>query len=216
MFSLEVQLDNDDLPEDWVDDNIIDFINHLLVRKKKKRLGYKSDFEVKNHPYFKNIPWAELENMTFESPFVFDTEDNFDDSYAQKQDNDSIYEGKKELYIIEVNESMTFKNFYFNIEEKIAEEEVEDKDNDNATNINVRRKDSKKGTKTHTTSKTSTKKVGEDNSIVIHNLRGYSQRKSARFKGIIPDSGKQIVNVLRKDSKSGTLKLNQKDNNEDN
>ena len=216
MFTLEIKLDADDLPEDWEDDNILDLINKLLKRKKSKRLGSKGCIEIKNHPWFKDVQWDQIENCTLTAPFVFDTEDNFDDSYAQKQDNDSIYEGKKELYIIEVNESMTFKNFYFNIEEKIAEEEVEDKDNDNATNINIRRKDSKKGTKTHTTSKTSTKKVGEDNSIVIHNLRGYSQRKSARFKGIIPDSGKQIVNVLRKDSKSGTLKLNQKDNNEDN
>jgi serine/threonine protein kinase len=213
MFTLEIKLDADDLPEDWEDDNILDLINKLLKRKKSKRLGSKGCIEIKNHPWFKDVQWDQIENCTLTAPFVFDTEDNFDDSYAQKQDNDSIYEGKKELYIIEVNESMTFKNFYFNIEEKIAEEEVED--NDNATNINVRRKDSKKGIKTHTTSKTSTKKIGDDNSIVIHNVRGYTQRKSARFKGIVPDSGKQIVNVLRKDSKSGTLKLNQKDN-EDN
>ena len=213
MFTLEIKLDADDLPEDWEDDNILDLINKLLKRKKSKRLGSKGCIEIKNHPWFKDVQWDQIENCTLTAPFVFDTEDNFDDSYAQKQDNDSIYEGKKELYIIEVNESMTFKNFYFNIEEKIAEEEVED--NDNATNINVRRRDSKKGIKTHTTSKTSTKKIGDDNSIVIHNVRGYTQRKSARFKGIVPDSGKQIVNGLRKDSKSGTLKLNQKDN-EDN
>lgn len=68
------------------------------------------------------MQWDQIENCTMVSPFSFENEDNFDDSYAQKQDNDSIYEGKKELYIIEVNESKTFKNFYFNIEEKIAEQ----------------------------------------------------------------------------------------------
>ena len=67
--------------------------------------------------------------MTIDSPFVFDTEDNFDDSYANQQENDSIYEGKKELYILEVNESMHFKNFYFNIEDRYEKEE-EDKDKD--------------------------------------------------------------------------------------
>ena len=215
MFTLEIKLDSDDLPEDWEDDNILDIINKLLKRKRSKRLGNKGCSEIKNHPWFKDIQWEQIENCTLTAPFVFDTEDNFDDSYAQKQDNDSIYEGKKELYIIEVNESMTFKNFYFNIEEKIAEEEVEDNENVNITNINIRRRDSKKGIKTHTTSKTSTKKIGDDNSVVIHNVRAYNQRKSARFKGINPDSGKQLVNVLRRDSKSGTLKLNQKDN-EDN
>ena len=53
--------------------------------------------------------------MTFESPFVFDTEDNFDDSYAQKQDNDSIYDGNKDLYIFEVNNSSFFKDFYWKV-----------------------------------------------------------------------------------------------------
>jgi serine/threonine protein kinase len=205
MFNLEIKLDNDDLPEDWEDDNILDIINKLLKRKRGKRLGSNGCKEIKSHPWFKDIQWDQIENCTVNSPFVFDSEDNFDDSYAQKQDNDSIYEGKKELYIIEVNESMTFKNFYFNIEEKIAAQE-----NEESTNINVKRKDSKKNTKNHITSKTSSKKIGED-SVVIHNIRGYNQRKSAKFKGIVPDSGNKIVNVLRKDSKSGTLKLNLKD-----
>ena len=99
--------------------------------------------------------------LYFKFTLFFDSEDNFDDSYAQKQDNDSIYEGNKELYILEVNESMTFKNFYFNIEEKIASQTNNNENNEAK---------SKKGTKTNITSKTSTKKI-EDNSIVIHNSR---------------------------------------------
>ena len=202
MFTLEIKLDSEDLPEDWEDDNVLDIINKLLKRKKTKRLGSKGCSEIKNHPWFKDIQWEQIENCTIDSPFVFDTEDNFDDSYAQKQDNDSIYEGKKELYILEVNESNNFKNFYFNIEERIAAEEADENDSPN---------DGKKGIKTHITSKTSTKKIGDDNSVVIHNIRGYNPKKSARFKGIVPDSGNKIVNVLRKDSKTGTLRLNQID-----
>ena len=202
MFTLEIKLDNDDLPGDWEDSNIVDFINKLLKRKKTKRLGSKGCYEIKNHPWFKDIQWEQIENCTFISPFAFDSEDNFDNSYVKQQDNDSIYEGKKELYIIEVNESSSFKNFYFNIEEKIVDDISEE-------NINInsfKRKDTKKGTKNHTTSKTSTKKVGDD-SIVIHNIRGYSQRKSAKFKGIIPDSGNKIVNILRNESKSGSMRI---------
>ena len=74
MMNLEIKLDKDDLPEDWKDENIIDFINKLLERKKKKRLGYKTDLEVKNHPYFNNISFDLIENMKFESPFIFDIE----------------------------------------------------------------------------------------------------------------------------------------------
>ena len=205
MFSLEIKLDNSDMPEDWEDDNILDFINRLLKRKKAKRLGYNGCKEIKNHPWFKDIKWEQIEECTFNSPFSFETEDNFDDSYAQKQDNDSIYEGKKELYIMEVNESMTFKNFYFNIEEKlVAEANGQTNNNDSK----IRRKDSKKSLKVRFSSKGSSisRKASED-PIVIHNVRGYSKRKSARFKGIVPDSGNKIVNVIRNDSKSGIVKI---------
>ena len=205
MFSLEIKLDNSDMPEDWEDDNILDFINRLLKRKKTKRLGCNGCREIKNHPWFKDIKWEQIEECTFNSPFSFETEDNFDDSYAQKQDNDSIYEGKKELYIMEVNESMTFKNFYFNIEEKLAAEANGQTNNNDSK---IRRKDSKKSLKVRFSSKGSSisRKASED-PIVIHNVRGYSKRKSARFKGIVPDSGNKIVNVIRNDSKSGIVKI---------
>ena len=72
----------------------------------------------------------------------------------------------------------------------------------------------KKGTKTNFTSKSSIKKIG-DEPIVVHNIRGYNTRKSARFKGIVPDNGNKIVSVLRRDSKSGTIKLNLKEEEED-
>ena len=199
MFILEIKLGNEDLPEDWEDDNIIDIINKLLKRKRGKRLGSKGGSEVKNHPWFKDTQWEQIENFSFTSPFVFDTEDNFDESYVQKENNDSIYEGKKELFIIEVNESKDFKNFYFNIEEKLSAE-------DNGKITTFKRKESKKGTKTRTTSRSSSKKIRDD-SIVIHNIRGINRRKSAKFKGIAPDSGNKVINIIRKGSKSGSMKL---------
>ena len=199
MFTIEIKVDNEDLPDEWNDDNVLDFINKLLKRKKGKRLGCKGCSEIKDHPWFKDVQWDQIENFTIASPFSFESEDNFDDSYAQKQDNDSIYEGKKELYIIEVNESKTFKNFYFNIEEKIAEQHQ-----------SIRKKE-KKGTKTSISSKTSTKKLRED-SIIIHNgnnIRSNIVRKSAKFKGICPDTGNKIINVMkRRESKFGSIHLN--------
>ena len=202
MFNIEIKLDNDDLPSDWEDENILDFINKLLARKKKKRLGFKGGYEVKNHPWFNDISWREIENLSQNSPFVFDTEDNFDDSYAQKQDNDSIYEGKKELFILEVNESLTFKDFYFNIEDKLEQEDEENKN-----------KETKTKTKTNFTSKTSNKKIADDSSIVIHSVKGKSgRRKTAKFEAIQPNDDNRVVNVMRKNSKSGSLRLNLKAN----
>ena len=46
MFTLEIKLDKEDLPEDWEDDNIIDIINRLLKRKRGKRLGSKGCSEI--------------------------------------------------------------------------------------------------------------------------------------------------------------------------
>jgi len=38
----------DDIPDDWSDESM-DFINQLLQRKPKKRLGYNGVMEIKNH-----------------------------------------------------------------------------------------------------------------------------------------------------------------------
>ena len=201
MFNIEIKLDKDDLPDDWKDENIIDFINKLLIRKKKKRLGYKSDLEVKNHPRFNDVIFSQIENMTLNSPFVFDKEDNFDDSYAQMEENDSIYEGNKELFILEVNDSMNFKDFYFNIEDLIPNENEDLKDNKE-----------KNKTKTNFTSKTSNyKKSGDDSSIVIHSIRNNKgRRKTAKFEAIQPNKDNKVVKVFRRESRSGSLKLNLK------
>ena len=202
MFNIEIKLDNDDLPSDWEDENILDFINKLLARKKKERLGFKGGYEVKNHPWFNDISWTQIETLSQNSPFVFDTEDNFDDSYAQKQDNDSIYEGKKELFILEVNESLTFKDFYFNIEDKLEQEDEENKN-----------KETKTKKKTNFSSKTINKKIADDSSIVIHSVKGKSgRRKTAKFEAMQPNDDNRVVNVMRKNSKSGSLRLNLKAN----
>jgi serine/threonine protein kinase len=199
MFNIEIKLDKDDLPSDWKDENVIDFINKLLTRKKKKRLGYKSDSEVKNHPWFNDTIFSEIENMTINSPFTFDKEDNFDDSYAKMEENDSIYEGNKELFILEVNDSMTFRDFYFNIEDL----DINKENNEEAKDKNK--------TKTNFTSKTSNyKKSGDDSSIVIHSIKNNkgSKRKTAKFEGIQMNEDNKVVNVIRKGSRTGSMKLN--------
>jgi len=204
MLNIEIKLDKDDLPDDWYDDNVLDFINKLLERKKNNRLGYNSDNEVKNHPWFNNIPWDDIENMNYESPFVFDTEDNFDDSYAKMEENDSIYEGNKELYILEVNDSNMFKDFYFNIEDKYINKEKDEKIKDNKTKI-----------KTDLTSRSNNNKIIEDdNNIIIHSMRNRKnkKRKSAKFIGIQPNEGNKVINVIRKANKSGSLILNMNKN----
>ena len=223
MFNIEIKLDKDDLPDEWKNGHVIDFINKLLERKKKNRLGYNSDIEVKEHPWFNDIPWEQIENMTYDSPFIFDTEDNFDDSYAQMQENDSIYEGNKEFFILEVNDSNLFKDFYFNIEDKYLKEieeknkEVNNEVNDekNIEEIIMENNENKlKETKTkaNLTSRTNVnnKKIENDNNIVIHNIkrRNTQKRKTAKFIAIQPNEDSKVVNVIRRGSKCGHLALN--------
>ena len=130
MFSYEINLDKDDIPEDW-DVNVISLINGLLQRKRKKRLGNNGINEFKSHPWLRDVEWDKIENFEFDSPFKIDSENNFDESYVEKQDDDSIYEGKKEIYINALNESLCFKNFYFNFEDKMNNKKITNDDNDN-------------------------------------------------------------------------------------
>ena len=117
LFSHEINLTDDDIPEGW-DTSIADLINRLLQRKKKKRLGNNGINEFKNHPWFKDVQWDQVENFAFNSPFVIDSEDNFEKSFVEKEDDDSIYEGKKQIYINAINESLIYKNFFYNYEDK--------------------------------------------------------------------------------------------------
>ena len=115
-----INLIDDDIPEGW-DTNVADLINRLMQRKKKKRLGNNGIDEIKSHPWFKDVQWEKTENLTFNSPIVIDSEDNFDKSFVEKQDDDSIYEGKKQIYINAINESLIYKNFFYNYEDKSIE-----------------------------------------------------------------------------------------------
>ena len=97
---------------------------------------------------------------------------------------------------------MTFKDFYFNIEDKLEQEDEENKN-----------KETKTKTKTNFTSKTSNKKIADDSSIVIHSVKGKSgRRKTAKFEAMQPNDDNRVVNVMRKNSKSGSLRLNLKVN----
>ena len=129
MFKFEINLNKDDIPSDW-DINVADLINGLLKRKKKYRLGSKGFDEVKNHPWFNDIQWEKIENCEFISPFKIEEGDHFDKEYVEIEDDDSIYEGNKQLYIDKINESLVYKNFYFNYEDKNKNNENKDKENE--------------------------------------------------------------------------------------
>jgi cell division protein FtsW (lipid II flippase) len=85
----------------------------------------------------------------------------------------------------------------YSLQNKIEENKEEAKD--------------KNKTKTNFTSKTSNyKKSGDDSSIVIHSIKNNkaAKRKTAKFEGIQMNEDNKVVNVIRRGSRTGSMKLN--------
>lgn len=64
----QIQIKKSDLPEGWSLESA-DFINKLIQRKDKNRLGFNGIEELKAHPWLQNFPWQKLENRVIHSPF---------------------------------------------------------------------------------------------------------------------------------------------------
>ena len=87
IISKQAKLKIDDIPDDWSNESM-DFINQLLQRKPKKRLGYNGVEEIKNHPWMKGIDWELLFEKKIEAPFIPPpNRENFDKRYCEGEDN---------------------------------------------------------------------------------------------------------------------------------
>jgi serine/threonine protein kinase len=118
MITKEIHLKQKDLPKGWKDVNVIDFINRLLKRKPKERLGRSGIKEVMEHPWLSGIDWDGMKQMKVKSPIFIASGDNFDESYANKQDDELYDSESKEYYLNIINENKYFKYFYYNIDEQ--------------------------------------------------------------------------------------------------
>ena len=111
--------------DNWSKESI-SFINHLLRRNPKERLGYKSINELKEHLWLKYYPWNLMYNKTLPSPFIPNDKGNFDEKYCQGFDY--IGEETKLRYeeiLNAENYDSCFKDFYYNIDEdKKRNEEI--------------------------------------------------------------------------------------------
>ena len=76
-----------------------DLIEKLFVSNPKKRLGYKSADEVKNHPFFQGIDFDKVLRKEYKPPFVPKLNDDtdlryFDENYTQLKVENENHEGK--------------------------------------------------------------------------------------------------------------------------
>ena len=87
IISKQAKLKLDEIPDDWSHDSM-DFINQLLQRKAKKRLGYNGVEEIKNHAWMKDIDWDLLFQKKINAPFIpSSSKENFDKRYCEGEDN---------------------------------------------------------------------------------------------------------------------------------
>ena len=109
-----IKLTKKDIPENY---NIMigDFINKLLKRNARERLGTKSIDEIINHPWLEGVEWEIIESKLVDSdsiPFIPSVGDNFDSTSANEKDDMNMDNYDK--YLKKVNESGFFKNYYYN------------------------------------------------------------------------------------------------------
>ena len=177
MISKKIQLKKENLPDGWVDTSVIDFVNKLLKRKKSKRLGKNGISEIKNHPWLKDVKWDDYVNKSIDSPFQFNSSENFNVEYANREDDESIYEGKKNCFIDLINQMGIYDDFYYNFEDN------EFSSRNNSTSL-TRYSSSKNNSKRIL--KSGSKKDDEDNLIIkrkrtkqysIKKIRDFSNKK---------------------------------------
>jgi serine/threonine protein kinase len=94
-----------------------DLIEKLFVSNPKKRLGYKSSDEVKNHPFFKGVDFDKVLRKEYKPPFIPKLKDDtdlryFDENYTQlKVENEKQAEAEEDEF--------NFEGFSFQQDESI-------------------------------------------------------------------------------------------------
>ena len=114
-----------------------DFINRMIKRKVRKRLGFYGINEIKNHAWFKDINWDKLLMKKIISPYIPKDGDNFDKKFCEFTNEfykDIKIKEKYNNIIRQKDYSNIFKNYtYLRQEEKdkVVQDLYYNKNNDN-------------------------------------------------------------------------------------
>ena len=109
-----IKLTKKDIPESF-SLLIGNFINKLLKRNHRERLGNKGIKEIMEHPWLEGVEWDNIEQKKVLSeniPFLPSLGDNFDNDLANKKEQMDMEHYDE--YLKKINESGYFKSFYFN------------------------------------------------------------------------------------------------------
>ena len=111
ILTKQAEIDYDDLPYGFSNETA-DFINRLIQRKPKNRLGKDNINEVIGHPWFDAFDWENVEKKKFKAPYIPKLGDNFDKKYclqSNKIGTDTMERYKK--IMMETNYNQIFKQF---------------------------------------------------------------------------------------------------------
>ena len=128
IIAKQAKLEKDEIPDEWSKDSV-NFINSLLQRKPKRRLGYRDINEIKNHEWMKGINWNLLGQKKIEAPFIpSSNEQNYDKRYCEGVDN--VGETTIERYELYLQSDLyvgVFANYTFINMNYINQHEKQDK-----------------------------------------------------------------------------------------
>ena len=111
ILTKQAYIDYEDLPNGY-ENEAADFINKLIQRNPKKRLGKDSIKQVINHPWLNGFEWDKMKQKTMKAYYIPKVGDNFDKKYCSQ--NIVISTETNERYKLIVNEpnySIIFKKF---------------------------------------------------------------------------------------------------------
>ena len=127
-----------------------DFINRMIKRKVRKRLGFFGINEIKNHSWLKDVNWDELLIKKIESPYIPSEGDNFDKKFCEFTNEFYEENNMKEKYnnLLKQKDHLNlFKNYtYIRQEEKekiFGEMHYKNKYNNNHINKELKKSLSK-------------------------------------------------------------------------
>jgi len=111
ILTQQAHIDYDELPNSYADE-AADFINQLIQRKPKNRLGRDGIGELINHPWLAGFDWDELKKKHMKAYYIPKEGDNFDKKYClqnNKMGTETI-ERYKEI-TLEPNYGIIFRKF---------------------------------------------------------------------------------------------------------
>ena len=111
ILTKQAHIDYEDLPDGYKNE-AADFINKLIQRNPKKRLGKDSIKQVINHPWLSGFEWDKMKQKTLKAYYIPKVGDNFDKKYCSQKIIISTETNERyKLIVNEPNYSIIFKKF---------------------------------------------------------------------------------------------------------